>query len=73
MFGLHSAPATFQAMMNNNFAEELKDGNSSIYLDDYLLHTKTKQQMYDGLEHVLKKVISLKTKTQQVSLHATGS
>jgi len=37
MFGLHSAPATFQRMMDEIFKSEVDDGNTHIYLDDMLL------------------------------------
>ena len=33
-FGLTNSPATFQAMMNGIFAEELQEGWVSIYMDD---------------------------------------
>jgi hypothetical protein len=38
-FGLTNSPATFQAMMNDIFAEELREGWVSIYMDDILIHT----------------------------------
>jgi hypothetical protein len=38
-FGLTNSPATFQAMMNDMFAEELRKGWVSIYMDDILIHT----------------------------------
>ena len=38
-FGLTNFPATFQAMMNDIFAEELREGWVSIYMDDILIHT----------------------------------
>ena len=38
-FGLTNSPATFQAMMNGIFAEELREGWVSIYMDDILVYT----------------------------------
>jgi RNase H-like domain found in reverse transcriptase/Reverse transcriptase (RNA-dependent DNA polymerase)/Integrase zinc binding domain/Chromo (CHRromatin Organisation MOdifier) domain len=38
-FGLTNSPATFQTMMNEIFAEELREGWLSIYMDDILVHT----------------------------------
>jgi len=36
-FGLTNSPATFQAMMNKIFAEEIWEGHVVIYLDDILI------------------------------------
>ena len=38
-FGLTNSPATFQTMMNEIFATELREGWLSIYMDDILIHT----------------------------------
>ncbi len=38
-FGLTNSPATFQTMMNEIFAMELREGWVSIYMDDILIHT----------------------------------
>ena len=38
-FGLTNSPATFQAMMNDIFKEEIREGWVSIYMDDILIHT----------------------------------
>jgi len=38
-FGLTNSPATFQAMMNDIFKEEIREGWASIYMDDILIHT----------------------------------
>ena len=40
-FGLTNSPATFQAMMNEIFATELREGWVSIYMDDILVHTNS--------------------------------
>ena len=36
-FGLMNSPATFQAMMNKIFAEEIQEGHIVIYLNDILI------------------------------------
>ena len=38
-FGLTNSPATFQAMMNDIFKEEIREEWVSIYMDDILIHT----------------------------------
>jgi len=38
-FGLTNSPATFQAMMNDIFKEEIREGWVSIYMDNILIHT----------------------------------
>ena len=38
-FGLTNSPATFQTMMNAIFAQELREGWVTIYMDDILIHT----------------------------------
>ena len=42
-FGLSTAPATFQRMMNNIFFEMLDNG-VLIYLDDILIYSKTVEE-----------------------------
>jgi len=37
-FGLTNSPATFQAMMNNIFKDEIREGWVSIYMDNILIH-----------------------------------
>jgi hypothetical protein len=39
-FRLTNSPATFQTMMNAIFAEELRQGWLTIYMDDILVHTQ---------------------------------
>jgi len=49
LFGLTNSPVTFQAMMNNIFKEEIREGWVSIYMDDILIHTNNdtaKHQKY---------------------------
>jgi hypothetical protein len=38
-FGLTNSPATFQAMINDIFKDEIQEGWVSIYMDDILIHT----------------------------------
>ena len=38
-FGLTNSPATFQAMMNTIFANEMAQGWLTIYMDDMAIHT----------------------------------
>ncbi len=60
MFGLHSAPATFQGMMESNFKEEMESMFASIYLDDMMVHDIKKEDHYKHLESIFQKVIKLK-------------
>ena len=58
-FGLTNSPATFQTMMNAIFAQELREGWVTIYMDDILIHTaddlplhrKRVHQILDKLQH----------------------
>ncbi len=43
-FGLTNSPATFQWMMNNIFKDLIMSGKVSIYLDDILIMSKTKEE-----------------------------
>jgi hypothetical protein len=61
-FGLTNSPATFQAMMNNIFAEELREGWVSIYMDDILIHTN------EDLENHRKCVHRILTKLKENDL-----
>jgi len=38
-FGLTNSPATFQAMMNAIFKEEIEEGWLTVYMDDMLIAT----------------------------------
>jgi hypothetical protein len=38
-FGLTNSPATFQAMMNAIFIDEVREGWLTVYMDDMLIHT----------------------------------
>jgi len=52
-FGLTNAPATFMALMNNIFRNEL-DQFVIIYLDDILVYSKSKNEHLQHLQKVLK-------------------
>ena len=40
-FGLTNSPATFQTMMNDIFADLIREGIVCVYLDDILIYTQT--------------------------------
>ena len=54
-FGLTNSPTTFQAMMDHIFRDLIAEGHVSVYIDDIVIHTKTKE------EHriIMKKVLNL--------------
>jgi hypothetical protein len=52
-FGLSTAPATFQRMMNTIFFEMLDHG-VLVYLDDVLIYSKTVEEHKQLLDKVFK-------------------
>ena len=38
-FGLTNSPATFQTMMDDDLKEEIDKGDTSVYMDDIVIHT----------------------------------
>jgi len=44
-FGLTNSPATFQTMMNDIFAELIRDGVVCVYMDDILIFSQTRQEL----------------------------
>src|SRR5215470_17768162 len=42
-FGLTNSPATFQTMMNDIFQDLIMEGVVSVYMDDILIFTRTKE------------------------------
>ena len=55
-FGFSNAPATFQAMMNDIFADLIQEGCVMVYLDDILIHTKDKKENRRITREVLKRL-----------------
>src|SRR5271163_276798 len=55
-FGLCNSPATFQAMMDAIFKEELNDKWLIIYMDDMLIFTRTKEENIKYTRQVLQKL-----------------
>ena len=56
-FGLTNAPATFQAVMNNVFSDQIGDF-VQVYLDDILVYSKTPEDHVKHLKIVLDKLRS---------------
>ena len=52
-FGLMNSPATFQAMMDDYFEDLINDRGIVIYMDDILIHTKTKEHLLRRTKQVL--------------------
>jgi hypothetical protein len=44
-FGLQNSPATFQAMMDDYFRDMIDEGWIAIYMDDILIHARTKEDL----------------------------
>src|SRR5258708_13674021 len=44
-FGLRNSPATFQAMMDDYFRDMINEVWLVIYMDDILIHTRTREQL----------------------------
>jgi transposase InsO family protein len=61
-FGLTNAPAYFQRFMNNKFMDML-DRFVSIYLDDILIYSDTREEHVEHIEQVLRRL-------RDVGLHA---
>ena len=55
-FGLTNSPSTFQTMMNDIFADLIRDGVVCIYLDDILVYTKTREEHCGVVREVLKRL-----------------
>ena len=50
-FGLINSPATFQTMMNTIFAQELRKGWITIYMDNILIHMDQNKERHRTLVH----------------------
>ena len=44
-FGLRNSPAMFQAMMDDYFRDIIDEGWIAIYMDDILIHARTKEDL----------------------------
>jgi hypothetical protein len=53
-FGMTNSPATFQSMMDHIFKDLTEKGGVIIYMDDILIHAKTKEQLERLTKQVLK-------------------
>ncbi len=54
-FGLTNSPATFQWMMNDIFKDLIASGTITVYLDDILIMSKTKEEH----RHITRKVLKV--------------
>ena len=52
-FGLMNSPTTFQAMMDDYFEDLINEGGIVIYMDDILIHAKTKEHLMRRTKQVL--------------------
>jgi len=55
-FGLCNSPATFQAMMESIFEDEVHEGWIIIYMDDILIFSKTKKTLEEQTKRILQKL-----------------
>ena len=55
-FGLCNSPATFQAMMDSIFEDEVHEGWIIIYMDDILIFSKTKKTLEEQTKRILQKL-----------------
>ncbi len=56
MFGLRNSPATFQAMMDDYFRDLTDKGWLVIYMDDILIHARTKEELENRTKQVLERL-----------------
>ncbi len=55
-FGLTNSPAIFQTMMNDIFADLIRDGLVCIYMDDILIFTQTRTELQVITHRVLERL-----------------
>jgi hypothetical protein len=55
-FGLRNSPATFQAMMDDYFRDMIDEGWIAIYMDDILIHARTKEDLKKRTKRVLERL-----------------
>ena len=53
-FGMCNSPATFQSMMDSLFQDLIRNGGVLVYMDDILIHARTKEELNCLTEKVLK-------------------
>jgi len=53
-FGMCNSPTTFQTMMNTIFIPLIAKNLILVYMDDILIHTPTKKQLFKTTKEVLK-------------------
>ena len=51
-----NSPATYQAMMDDYFRDMIDEGWIAIYMDDILIHAKTKKDLEDRTKRVLQRL-----------------
>ena len=52
-FGMCNSPATFQAMMDDTFADLIEIGIIIVYMDDILIFAKDKKTLEENTKRVL--------------------
>ena len=55
-FGLTNSPATFQTMMNEVFADLIREGSVCIYMDDILIFAETREELHRVTQRVMKRL-----------------
>jgi hypothetical protein len=55
-FGLRNSPTTFQAMMDDYFRDMIDEGWIAIYMDDILIHARTKEDLEKRTKRVLERL-----------------
>ena len=55
-FGLCNAPATFQRFMKTILKEELETGKVLVYIDDIIVHTRTRKENRELTRRVIEKL-----------------
>jgi hypothetical protein len=55
-FGLRNSPATFQAMVDDYFRDMINEGWIAIYMDDILIHARTKEDLEKRTKRVLEQL-----------------
>src|SRR5271170_2930321 len=70
-FGMCNSPATFQAMMDSIFEEEVEEGFVIIYMDNVLIFTPTLEKLIEYKKRVMKKMVihNLFLKAQKCAFH----